>query len=192
MKATHKGTCQVCGRQQMLPNDRLSKHGYTVEFGWFEGTCQGAGHLPYELSCDLVKESVVWAEDRMTDLDDSKIGVRKWTSESEVKAFVYLDYRQSRYGSGYRMMVGRIEERPDPWNRMRFGLVLTDDYGKEFFEIPNNGYCKTADELVQYLIDAEIRRIDRQIKRANKYRQIQQKRVDEWVARPENLVPVKR
>jgi hypothetical protein len=56
-KATHYGHCQVCGSRQKLPNGRLAKHGYTLEYGFFNGTCFGSNELPYELSCELVKEA---------------------------------------------------------------------------------------------------------------------------------------
>lgn len=56
--ATHWGTCQVCGRRQKLPDGRIAKHGYTIAHGWQEGTCEGSGHLPLQISCDLVAESI--------------------------------------------------------------------------------------------------------------------------------------
>lgn len=54
MKATHQGSCQLCGRLQRLPNGKLAKHGYTVEFNFFNGVCPGSHNLPYEQSCDLL------------------------------------------------------------------------------------------------------------------------------------------
>jgi hypothetical protein len=58
-KATHIGTCQLCGCTQMLPNGRLAKHGYTVEYGWgFSGTCIGSGELPFEVSKDFIVKVV--------------------------------------------------------------------------------------------------------------------------------------
>jgi hypothetical protein len=58
-KATDFGTCQLCGHKHKLPNGKVAKHGYTVKhYGFFVGTCQGSGHQPYELSCDLLKEHV--------------------------------------------------------------------------------------------------------------------------------------
>jgi hypothetical protein len=57
-KATHKGTCQVCDSVQKLPKNRLSKHGYTVEYGFFNGVCMGAGYDPIEVSCERLKEVV--------------------------------------------------------------------------------------------------------------------------------------
>lgn len=58
MRATHKGTCQVCHREQLLPGGRLAKHGYSVDYGCFNGVCFGAGHLPLEQSCELVKKDI--------------------------------------------------------------------------------------------------------------------------------------
>jgi hypothetical protein len=61
--ATHIGICQVCGSTQMLPNGRLAKHGYVVQYGWgFQGVCQGSGYLPFEQSCDEAKKMTAYAE----------------------------------------------------------------------------------------------------------------------------------
>jgi hypothetical protein len=59
MKATHNGHCQICGRQQALPNGRLSKHGYTVDWGYFNGVCTGANHAPLEESRELTDNVIV-------------------------------------------------------------------------------------------------------------------------------------
>lgn len=50
MKHTHRGTCQVCGRPQavMLRNNKIAKHGYSVDWGFFNGVCQGAENTPLE------------------------------------------------------------------------------------------------------------------------------------------------
>lgn len=48
MKATHYGTCSFCGSLQKLPNGKLSKHGYDVRFGFFNGVCRGSGLSPFE------------------------------------------------------------------------------------------------------------------------------------------------
>lgn len=47
-KSTHLGECQICGSQQCLPNGKLAKHGYNVEYGFFSGVCCGSGYLPFE------------------------------------------------------------------------------------------------------------------------------------------------
>jgi hypothetical protein len=58
-KATHQGTCQCCGRLQKLPGGFLSKHGYTVDWGYFNGVCGGAHHLPLEQDRTIVDAFVV-------------------------------------------------------------------------------------------------------------------------------------
>lgn len=48
-KATHRGNCQVCGHQQhFMGANGLASHGYTVEFGYFRGTCSGSGKAPVQ------------------------------------------------------------------------------------------------------------------------------------------------
>lgn len=53
-KATHSGTCQLCGREQKLPGGRLSLHGYTTRWGFFSGVCPGSTWLPFEVSADRI------------------------------------------------------------------------------------------------------------------------------------------
>lgn len=60
--ATHMGTCQLCGREQKLPGGRLSKHGYTVQWSMFLGTCPGADGLPFEQSVDLIEAAIARAQ----------------------------------------------------------------------------------------------------------------------------------
>lgn len=38
----------------MLPGGVLSKHGYTVKWGFFSGVCAGAHQLPFEISKDAI------------------------------------------------------------------------------------------------------------------------------------------
>lgn len=57
-KATHNGTCQVCGRIQAATSRGLAKHGYTKELGFFSGTCGGSGHQPVEQSTKILDQTV--------------------------------------------------------------------------------------------------------------------------------------
>jgi len=45
-----RGNCQCCGRQQAVIGGLMSKHGYTVEQGWFNGVCSGRNHAPIQVS----------------------------------------------------------------------------------------------------------------------------------------------
>jgi hypothetical protein len=56
------GNCQCCGRSQAVVGGGLmSKHGYTVKGGWFEGVCSGDRYSPMQVSrthTDEIVESV--------------------------------------------------------------------------------------------------------------------------------------
>ena len=49
--STHTGICQACGRRQAVhvKTGLIAKHGYTTEYGFFNGTCGGSDALPLEL-----------------------------------------------------------------------------------------------------------------------------------------------
>ena len=62
LKATHNGTCQACGRLQAHTPSGIARHGYTVSYGFFMGTCPASNHPPMELShtfCDEIIESLI-------------------------------------------------------------------------------------------------------------------------------------
>jgi len=63
------GHCQWCGSRQKLPGGVLSLHGYEVSsWGFFEGICSGARHLPFEQSKDLIDESIAFAQHKRANL----------------------------------------------------------------------------------------------------------------------------
>lgn len=48
-----RGTCQCCGRvQAVLPTGKMTKHGYTVKNGGFNGICYGEDYPPMEKSIE--------------------------------------------------------------------------------------------------------------------------------------------
>lgn len=80
--ATHKGTCQACGRIQKLPNGVVAAHGYTTRWGFFSGTCPGSGEKPFEISADYIERTIVRAQDSIARLEDAAASVRAETGES--------------------------------------------------------------------------------------------------------------
>ena len=61
ISATHTGICQLCGKRHMLPGGKLAKHGYTVDYGYFNGTCRGSDELPFEQSKDVAEKALAGA-----------------------------------------------------------------------------------------------------------------------------------
>ena len=56
-----RGNCQCCGNDQAVVRGYASKHGYTVDNGWFNGVCSGQNYEPIQVSrvqADRVVESV--------------------------------------------------------------------------------------------------------------------------------------
>lgn len=95
-KATHTGTCQACGHNQKLPAGKLSKHGYDVKWHFFNGVCFGAGHLPFEVSTDLVERCIANAQQKLKDtrkeiatLNQDATEARCWVSVSRKIKFGY-------------------------------------------------------------------------------------------------------
>ena len=67
-KTTHtgRGTCQVCGGVQAIDNATLitAKHGYKVAgYGFFNGVCPGAWHVPAEKSLDVTHAIIAQLEE---------------------------------------------------------------------------------------------------------------------------------
>lgn len=75
-----RGICQCCGREQAVVNGNMSKHGYTVEQGWFQGVCSGEHYAPMNVSREqtdkivaAVRAEVVEILARVEDLKAGKI-----------------------------------------------------------------------------------------------------------------------
>jgi hypothetical protein len=45
-----RGNCQCCAREQAVVGGLMSKHGYTVAHGWFQGVCSGNRYQPMQFS----------------------------------------------------------------------------------------------------------------------------------------------
>lgn len=56
MATRYIGNCQICEGDQKLKDGRMVHHGYARPgHGYIVGDCPGVHHVPYEVSCDLVK-----------------------------------------------------------------------------------------------------------------------------------------
>lgn len=116
MTATHNGTCQACGRSHAIrANGLLAKHGYTVEYGFFNGTCSGSDHPPLELQTGHNEQVVInlreWADkqDAAAVAEITKVPVTKRVRTGNgavAKQTVWLD--QEAYEAD-RSIYGRWE-----------------------------------------------------------------------------------
>ena len=100
-KATHYGTCQLCGSLQKLPNGVLALHGYEVDWNQFHGICRGAGHAPFEQSKELAVEEMRRAElflKTHPELPDPKLPRSEYSKRKDNPAWVAWHQRkEERY-----------------------------------------------------------------------------------------------
>lgn len=90
IKATHNGTCQACGRAQAFYKGTVAKHGYTVDWGHFNGVCAGAEAKPLEQDKTLTEatikcllEDAVRCDKRAADLRSGAVVPKfvRWTGK---------------------------------------------------------------------------------------------------------------
>tara|TARA_R110002072_G_scaffold218270_1_gene375990 strand:- start:81 stop:935 length:855 start_codon:yes stop_codon:yes gene_type:complete len=77
---THRGHCQACGRTQAVDvnHNLIAKHGYTVDFGFFNGVCNGSDNAPLQVEKTLTEETIIdltdWIAETNIKLADLKSG----------------------------------------------------------------------------------------------------------------------
>lgn len=93
--STHTGTCQACGRRQAvhINTGKIAKHGYTTDYGFFNGVCGGSDHLPLELDT-AVNIAVV-------------ASLIKFAAEQDAKADGEIDTVPVEVSTGQRDAYGR-------------------------------------------------------------------------------------
>jgi hypothetical protein len=202
MKATHQGSCQVCGHFQKLPNNRLALHGYTTRWGFFSGTCEGSKHLPFEVSCDLIKSAiertkalVLSTQEEIDGLKTSE-GPRVWVNiykpatwergskSSYVWQMVELKMEEKPYSSGggsYMVFTYTIAEGSGDVRTVKVDAYTTD-----------GGYnvsARTMAEAARYLNGKRIAKLAHDIQQMTAYIDWQTERVNNW--KPGTLTEVK-
>jgi len=130
-KHTHKGTCQICGRTQAVDNKRgtIAKHGYTVDWGYFSGQCEGSDELPLEVSKELTVATIARCEDRAEML-------LEMTAE-DVKVVV-LKIREGRDYRGrpqYKTLGLHSEARHLFAHARDLAGLISNRHGQELFEV---------------------------------------------------------
>lgn len=82
---TYLGHCQACGRLQAVHvhTGKIAKHGYTTDYGFFNGTCNGSDHLPMEQDILITNRQIELLRGRAGEL----------TAESQRETFETLPFR---------------------------------------------------------------------------------------------------
>jgi hypothetical protein len=185
MKATHYGTCQVCGHQQKLPGGHLAKHGYTIEHGWQEGTCWGSKELPLQISCDLIAKSIERAEMEIQRLIGQIAKLREPATEPKgwILKTVYhgrsklqlpeeVDIKTDADGRPYYVKQDRYLNRPHTVSAIQLSYTI-----------------KTDMDMANYLNGGYATMLERKLPMIRDYIEHQTDVVKNW--KPSELVPIK-
>lgn len=179
--ASHRGTCQVCGRLHKMPNGVMSLHGYTKDLGFFMGSCQGSFRPPYELDRKFVGKSIESAGGTLEELNG------KIANVYALDASKLQGWYRARIKKGQRTdrvwMFGTFEE-TEGYNSYTF----TSRNGK----LVNKGtfYRQSIAEYIEGWNESYAEKLERQAKQAKDYVASQQRLYEDWIYAPEKLVAI--
>lgn len=193
---THLGHCQVCGRPHAadIATSVLANHGYTVEHGFFSGTCAGSGQLPFELECSMVKQSIIWAQTMRDAAQSRAAGLRARTNDvGFVEHYVPAGYECGRRVSGhYETLVAKFSSTTIAYESGSYERITATAMRAadkiEFDGIKHHFHGKTALEAAAYSREQEAKKSDARAEQISRYMISQQARVDSWKLSP--LVPI--
>jgi len=142
------GNCQICEGDQKLHAGGMVHHGYRRPGdGFIHGDCPGVGHVPYEVSCDLVKEHVL-------DLGRFILDRQDWLRRLRGGAVAELHVEEYR-GGGRRELVKVVA-----------GTAEADEYdlshGCTLWERALRGAVHKAESDIQ-LAAADVVRCERRV-----------------------------
>lgn len=187
-KATHIGECQVCGARQKLPNGLLSKHGYTLDYGFFNGTCHGSGNVPFEISCDMVEASIVRATEKAAELRARGATLRTADYAGVTTAWVHHYQKAARYTqSGYVYREATLY--PDEhFHGVNYTISPGEKYEVKgsFHEYSHD--IKSMSELVRKLNSRYADHLETIAVKADEYVVWARKRVNNWA--PKSLTEI--
>ena len=181
MKATNKGTCQCCGAIQKLPNGKLSKHGYKVDWGMFSGTCQGSGELPFEQSKDLIESFIILSKKQ---IGEFRTQIRETVDSVDPKSVWFHKYIPN---------YGYVWEKRE----LLFDAVRSDTYTSWKWETlpddkkdPNRGKMSlgNGEILIENAVKFEntkyIKTLYKKLNGICSYKIWQESRIDNWKEKP--------
>jgi len=177
-KSTHKGTCQGCGAMQKLPNGVLSKHGYTVDWGFFNGVCGGANHAPFEESTDLIEGFIVSATEQKKRIEAEMAKLAEAVDPNDVWRYTYQNHK---YFWEKRVLV--LDGEYETFKTWKWVIKKGERKGSE--KISHYGKSPdTIEEAVKFENARYIRHLERHITEIDNYIEWQEKRVAEWEPKP--------
>jgi hypothetical protein len=196
-KATHTGHCQVCGAEQKLPNSNLSTHGYTVQWGFFNGICTGTKHLPFEQDISLVQGAIDHALEIKAGIEAQIV---KYTNSTETSAWFHnykvIDPRRGRKGYVWEYLPVIFETRHYPAEGS-LKEFWAHDYGHAGETVQSQRIGAGITYTAEFPMAASVEErnghyrfgvLEPQLKQITRYIKWQQDRIRNW--KPSELKPI--
>lgn len=177
MKATHIGSCQICGREQKLPSNAMSLHGYTVNWGFFNGTCTGSRYLPFEQSKNLIEEAIKNVTAQHARLTSQVADLRANTEPTHIQVSYYDR-------NTYRHIAATVEVSAVYPELSSWRAKVTDPHGREFTAHVAGYGPTTAEQAAHYSNTQLAAKLEREELESMKfYIEWQTLRIKEWTVR---------
>ncbi|MCH9712701.1 MAG: hypothetical protein K0U20_08775 [Proteobacteria bacterium] len=187
-KATHIGTCQCCGNAQKLPNGKLSKHGYTVDYGFFNGTCSGAGQLPFEQSKDIIESLINTTQKKV---DELLADAEKWENTNTGPAwrytFIPASWENGRKSSRKWEQIEIISSKRD-FSDYEFFAWIDNPKGVRGVT-PGDYSIETLEDTIQHENKKYAASLRKRAAQGTQYIEWQKDRIKNW--KPTELTPIK-
>ena len=145
-KATHYGTCQLCGSLQKLPGGVLATHGYQIEWHQFHGICRGTGFAPFEKSKRLALEQISLSEQYLAtfpELPEPEISRFNYHVRTKDPAVIaYRERRDTR--RAHQSMISWLKPRCEQWVERPLLDVAEEDRKTETVKVASRNVRELA------------------------------------------------
>jgi hypothetical protein len=182
-----RGNCQCCGRQQAVVGGGMSKHGYTVDHGWFNGVCSGERYAPMQVSrvhtdqiivevraevvellakADRVKAGEITPKTIMRSPRFQKIEIafadaEKHEQANAVQAMEWNLRNRARAGEQFAKALGEVADKVH-------GTALIEVAKKEAPEFINVGHQKSGNEMTYTCTSVQGARVYYKVQKGDK------------------------
>ena len=173
-----RGNCQCCGNQQAVVNGLMSKHGYTVEHGWFSGVCSGRNYAPMQVNRTHTDKIVVEIRAEVPkllaqadkvkagEITPTTINIRKGSQKMEIAYADAKPHQQSqacdsmerslrnraRAGEQFAKALGEIADKVH-------GIALIEVVKKEAPEFIGAGHQKAGENITYTCVSVQGGRV---------------------------------
>lgn len=159
-KIQQRGICQCCGRQQaVMASGYMSKHGYTVQDGWFSGVCTGQNYAPMQHSIAQVEVICAMVQTQVDELRARADKMAKGEIHPDTVStgrFVYSQEARRNVAETVAWADAKAYQQVEEVNRLVWGMQSRANAGSQWIRNMQDLAARTHGQpLVEVKMDAE-------------------------------------